>query len=259
MMKKSGVRSKELGVFLLTIYYLLLTIPAYGAITESNSPSQRASYIGVTTEDTAALAFPLNVTTGCMLLVGGAVYDGAGAPGTIAVTSSRATFSVLVADHPSTDTSYFIAYGIATSSGGDTVNVNPFHDTGYISFAIDEFCGTAAAPLDVDGGTSTGTGTAVADDITTGVADTLVVGVMTHRSSSTTITEGKNWTLIGENEDNGCCQVFSLVFGIESGAPNTYTVDWTAGGDVNWAAMTASFAPYSAPAVTVRHKAIIIQ
>jgi hypothetical protein len=239
-------------VKLVSLLLALYATEAFGAIAESNSPNQRAGYVGTTTEPSATVGFPLNVSSGCMQLVGGVSLYGS----SVTVTSLRATFDVLYAA-TATPIVYFIARGISTTSGADSVTVTPDVD-GYISFGIDEFCGVdSAAPLDVDGGTSTGVGTAApADSITTGVADTLVVGVYTTGNTSPSITPDAGWTEIYENEDSAISQPFSLIFAIKSGAPATYSVSWTLGDVVDWAVMTNSFKPPAIAAV-VRHRQIL--
>lgn len=238
---------------------LLIVSPAWGAITESNSAGQRLGYAGNGGEDSHDLAFPLNVTSGCLLIVGGAVYDGgSGAPANIAVSSTKAIFTSITAI-ASGELSYFLARGVATSSGADTVTVNPDGTSAYISFGIDEFCGTdIVTPLDADGGTSTGTSTTPSDSITTTTAGALVVGVMTTPSTSSTITPSGSYTEIYENEDSAISEPMSLIFEIK-GVANTYAVDWTVGATMDWFVMTNSFKAPAAVTRTVRRAPIILE
>lgn len=215
---------------------------AYGAFSESGGGSQRASVATSSAIDSQPLAFPGNVTSGCLLVVAGATFDGTPST-TITVTDSVGTSYTTLLGNDGVQTVAFVARGLAAASGANTVTVDPNDTSAFISFAIDEFCGPDATPLDTDGGQSTGTGTAVSDSLVTVAAGALVVGVMAHTTAGTpSITPDSGWTQVGENEDNSCCQSFSMIFQIVTTA-TTYTPSWTMGSSVNWIARSISFEP----------------
>jgi len=226
---------------LLLILLLLLGSPVYGAITEQGSGSQRAGIADTSgTLDSLDLAFPGNVTSGCLLIVGGATWATT-APTSIGVTDMRSTSYAVLSDSSNANVRKFIAYGIVPTGGANTVTVNPQGTQAYISYGIDEFCGADATPLDVDGGTNSGIAdNAPFDDITTATANALIIGVMHHGGSSDTIDPGVNYTQIAENQNNTTAQDFSLVFRSAT-TVTTYTVDWLISGDQDWWVRTASF------------------
>ena len=124
--------------------------------------------------------------------------------------------------------------------------------------ALTAFSGPHASPADVDGGANVGVGLLASDDITTGVANALILGVMTPSGGTMIIDPGVDYTEIGENEDNVCCQAFSFAYRIISGAAALFTVDWSLEFSVTWAAQTRSFKPALVTATTKR-KVIVIQ
>lgn len=202
---------------------------------------QRATATPSGENDSAAIAFPNNVTSGNLLIVGGAVWNDP-ANTSISVTDSLGTTytTLLGTIHTGNRLRSFIAYGIAPSSGANTVTVNPNGSNTYMSFSIDEFSGVDSTPLDADGGTTTGTGTAIADSITTASANALIIGVCTHNvAGSPTLTPGGSYTQIGELELNDDT-AHNAVFRIATTA-TSYSVDWTLGSSGSWSAQTASF------------------
>jgi hypothetical protein len=204
--------------------------------------SRRASGFG-NLIDFLDVAYPGNVAAGDLLVCGGQCFCGGGASSsnTLAITDTRATSYSEISFFPNGSERLWIAYGIAPSSGANTVRVEPFLAGNYISFSIDEFSGVdATTPLSVDGGGSTGTSTAPADSITTATANELVIGCMGYDGATTTIAPGGSWTQIGEHEDNSSDEAHALLFGIVTTA-QAYSVDWTLGASKLWQCMTASF------------------
>ena len=208
------------------------------AILEVGSSTQRTSK--TTASHTANLAFPGNVTAGNLLLVMGSVFRNDAAVA-LTVTGTRCTFTVLKNDLGDVNDQNFIAYGIATSSGAETVTVDmggtDAGDTQW--FAIDEFSGVHATPLSVDGGVTNNTSTTQADSVTTVTANELVVGVMTTDSPDTSFTPDAGWTEIAEQESHAV-QSGSAVFQIVTTA-QSYSVSWTLGASRNGWVQTASF------------------
>lgn len=211
------------------------------AIAEVGAGSQRA-----TTEftgDSGTLAFPANVVSGNLLVVLGAVYGFPASGSPVAVTDTRSTSytvrSALIADGLN-DLTVFIAFGAALSSGACTVTVNPAGTLDGVSFYIDEFSGQHATPEDVDGGSSTGFGTAVSDSLTTLTSNDLILGVESHLSPST-ITE--DFTLIGEVESQ-VNQAGSGQFRLVTTA-QAYSMTWTLDASPDWIAYTVAIKPAS--------------
>ena len=197
------------------------------AFAEVGSGSQRATNSSGS-GDSSTLAFPGNVTAGNLLIVGGAAWA-ATAPTGIVVTDSRSTSYTVLSVQDVGNVRYWIAYGVAASSGACTVTVNPQGASADHTYSINEFSGQHATPLDVDDGASSGQNDNPSSSITTVAADALIIGVMTHdddAASSPAITPGASYTQIGESENNSTNQCHSLVFRIVTTA-QAYTVNWT--------------------------------
>lgn len=210
------------------------------AWTEVGSGTQRATATH-NNATSGTLAFPGSVTSGSLLVVAGANWQ-ATLPSTISVTDTLSTsYSVVQVDNASY--SGFIAYGVASSGGANTVTVDPTQTGNYFSFSIDEFSGPHATPLDVDGGSSSGNSTAPLDAITTSTANDLIIGLMFHIDSvSDTLSPGSGYTQIGEQENNSTSQCHNAEFKIVTTA-TSYNVDWSTGSSRQWVAMTMAFKP----------------
>src|SRR5262249_48226442 len=142
-----------------------------------------------------SLAYPANITSGDLLVVTGGLCGCASLP-SVTVSDTRGTvYTVLLGCAVAITERTFIAYGIATSSGADTVSISTAGTQS--NFAIDEFSGVNATPLDVDGGTGTGTGTTASNSITPTQTNDLIIGVTTNDGASPTITPGGSYTQIG--------------------------------------------------------------
>lgn len=218
------------------------------AIAEVGSGSQRATATGATGDRT--LSFPGNVTSGNLLILAGCGFTVGSADPAPTITDSIGTAYTVASAVVFTNGRLFIGYGVAPSSGANTVSVDwATADTGS-SFSIDEFSGQHATPLDVDGGSSTGTSTTPADSLTTLAANDLLIGVMAHDGSSgISITPTANYTQIGEEETN-TFQDHNAVFRIATSA-TSYTVDWTIGSSSPWGVYTLAFKEASGAAASV--------
>lgn len=233
---------------LLTLLFLLLTSPAWGAFAEVGAGSQRASGAQYAADNTA-VAFPGNVASGNLLVALGVIGDGNGSAD-LDVTcddSITTSYSVLLSADFDGSKKLFVAYGVSGSAAANTVTCTITGGGGgtkSIGFAIDEFSGQHATPLDTDGGQSTGTSTDPADSLTTGVANTLIVGIVTHKNATNpTITPTGSYIQIAEDEDYDADSVaFNVVYRIATAA-TSYTVDWTLGASTLWSVYTASFQP----------------
>lgn len=190
--------------------------------------------------DSTTLAFPGNVTAGNLLLVMGTAQGAADtSPWTVTDTIGT-VYTKLLTSNSVNNVRSCIAYGLAPSSGANTVTVDPTGATLSISFSIDEFSGVKG--LDVDGSFSTGTSTAPADSITTGVTNALIIGVMNYNTGNTTINPPSGWTQIGEAESDSGGIPHNAAFLIATTA-TSYTATWAIGTSQAWEAMTASFQP----------------
>lgn len=209
------------------------------SIIEVGSGSQRAQ-VSALNVSSQPLAYPANVTAGDLLVCLGRCWHSTTPHTSISVTDTRGTtYSVFFVDEAGSNDSQFIAYGIAPSSGANTVTVTPNSLAETISLAIDEFSGVdTTTPLSVGGSTSTGASTTASDSLTTLTAGELVVGVMGHTGGAPTITPSN--TQIGEQEDNNTQEAFAAAFRI-AGATGSYSISWTIGSSVTWTATTLSF------------------
>lgn len=196
--------------------------------------SQRAE-TRVSSDDPVPLAYPGSVTAGNLLIASGStlgtisgITDSVGSSWTVVQTSTYGSYGI----------SLFIAYGIAGGSGANTVSVNLAAGT-FTSYAITEFSGVHATPLDANGGSSTGTSTTPSDSITTVAADALIIGVM-NPDIDTTITAG--FTEFGEEEDWNNWTTYNAQFMVAT-SPGSYNMTWTLGSSSLWLAQTVSFAP----------------
>lgn len=198
-----------------------------GAIAEVGSGSQRAtqSFSG----NSATLAYPANVASGSLVVVGGSCWTVGSATASIGVTDTRST-SYTVKSGTVGQLRVFIAYGITASGGANTVTVDPAGASSDCGFSIDEFSGVNATPLDVDDGmTNIGNSAAApSTSITTVAANALIIGVMSYDDTATTGTPGASYTQIGESETGVSSQPFNAEFRIVT-TGTAYTVDWTQG------------------------------
>jgi uncharacterized protein (DUF2237 family) len=200
--------------------------------------SRRARTFG-NAVNSQTLAYPGDVTAGNLLVCGGFTF--AAGPPTISVTDTRGTSYTVLSFNPNSSETGWIAYGIAPSSGANTVTVNPSTASDFLSFSIDEFSGVdPTTPLSVDGGNATGASGIPIHSITTVTVNELIIGCMGYDGATTTIAPAGACTEIGEHEDNTSDEAHALVFRIV-GAPDTYQVNWTLGATRTWQIMAASF------------------
>jgi hypothetical protein len=193
----------------------------------------------------ASVPFPGNVTANNLLVVAGTVWRDQGTTITISDTLGTGYSTLIFVSTTDGDYRPFIAYGIAPSSGGNTVTVTAGADGSYCSFGMDEFSGAdASAPLDTDGGgVSGGPDTNPTSSLTTGVANALIVGTMSVQANAVVLmTPGSGYTEIAEEEDNTNHQSFHTEFKIVATA-QAYTVDWTIGTPSAWDLYRVSFRP----------------
>lgn len=209
------------------------------AITEVGAGSQRASQSETGASDTAA--YPANVIAGNLLIAAGGYWSSLSTVD-IGVTDSLSTpYTVLRTGNVSWGGGFgkgFLAYGVAPSSGACTVTA-AVANMEFITWVIDEFTGTHATPLDVNGGESTGTSTTPSDGLTTLTAGALVVGTMVKAGGTGAITSGTGYTAIADDETENH-QPFGSEFKV-AGAAGAQTVDWLLADNIAWRVITAAF------------------
>lgn len=246
---------------LITLIFLLCSTQAWGAFAEVGSGSQRNS--GTSAGTSASIAFPGNVTSGNLLIASGMARDGnGGASLTVSCADSISTsYTTLLSTNFNADNRFFIAYGVAGSSAANTITCTQSGGGGgsqAVGFAIDEFSGQHATPLDTDGGQSTGTSTSPSDSLTTGVANALIIGVVIHNDNTNpSITPSGSYTEIAQDADYDADNTdYSVVYRIATTA-TSYTVDWTLGSSTLWGVYTVSFKP--ATVATKKTQVIIVE
>jgi hypothetical protein len=196
--------------------------------------------------DSTTQAFAASVTSGDLSIVTGSCWTSGTATASIGVTDSLSTsYTVLSGVHAQVRA--FIAYGKFTSSGANTVTVNPAGASSDCAFSIDAFSGNHATTLlDADGGCTApaaSSDTTISDSVTTVAANALVIGVASFDDTETTITPNGSYTEIGESETATSSQPFNAVYRVVTTA-TSYTVDWTFGASRSQRiACTASFNP----------------
>jgi hypothetical protein len=213
------------------------------AIAEVGSGSQRANNGSEGPVDAfSGVAYPANVTAGNLLLVTAGIWQTGSGPASVSVTDTRGTsYTVLLftgLGYAGGTAKSMIAYGIAPSSGANTVTVDPSSTGNWGQVYIDEFSGVHATPLDADGGQSTGSGFSPSDGITTLSDGALVVGVGVWDGIAT-FTAGGGATLIGQETDGN--QPGAVQFLVE-GAAGAKTSSGSLSTPRGWAFATASFA-----------------
>jgi hypothetical protein len=186
------------------------------------------------------------VLAGSLILVCGAVWR-ATDPGPITVADDLGTtYTVHQTGTIAWSSGFsrgFIAYGRVSSAGTPTITVTPSGSSSFITFYAAEVGGTNVSPLETDGGESTGTGTSPSDGITTGIPDTVIVGLMQCASpaSPTNITPASGLEELAEDESN-LNAPFSAVWR-RAPTAGAYTIDWTLGTSREWRVLTVSFKP----------------
>lgn len=214
-----------------------------GTITEVGSGSQRFTMTTLNGGDSQNGAFPANVTSGNLLVVGGAYWKGA-TIASVNVTDTRSTSYTTALGTQVSGWCPWVAYGLAPSSGACTVTVDPDGAVLYGSCAIDEFTGVNASPVDASAQVATGTSTAPTVSITTATAGALLIGAMSNGGASNPgdLTPGASYTQIGELEDSASTWDFNFEFRIVTTA-TSYNVDWTTVNNSPWSAVTIAFKP----------------
>lgn len=213
-----------------------------GSITEVGSGSQRFTLTALNGGDTQNGAFPGNVTANNLLVVGGAYWTGT-AITFVNVTDTRGTSYTTVLGTQVAGWRPYIAYGIAPSSGANTVTIDPDGATVYGSSAIDEFSGVnTGTPVDASAQVATGNSTSPLVSITTATSGALIVGSFSGENVTpgSGVAPGASYTQIGELEDSSGTWDFNLEFQLATTA-QAYNVDWSKVVSANWSVVAIAF------------------
>src|SRR5262245_58674130 len=220
------------------------------AIAEVGSGSQRVTGHGGNTS-TVNITYPANVTADNLLTVQVGSWNSAGH--TYSATDSRSTaytakngagvsFSGRAVEA--------ILYGVAPSSGANTITLTSSLCGSYVTCVIDEFSGAATSSvLDVDGGEATGTGTGPTENLTTATAGALILAATTSNAANVgSYAAGSGYTLqLGEF--NSSYQPLAAEFQVV-GAAGSYTANFTQGNSQNWAIYAVGIkAPSAGPTI----------
>ena len=202
------------------------------AYAEVGAGSQRATSAEGSGGNNTAV-FPANVGSGNLLVAGGSIARGGSTSTSLTVTDSLGTSYTVKLSGEDINNSFnrtFIAYGVAASGGANTITVAPSNGLDRVQFAIDEFSGQHATPLDVDGGASgdlnSGSPTM---NITTVAANDLILGAICVDTSDGSETDavGAGYTRIGHLQGLVTAgDDFSFEFQLVT-TVGTYAVNWT--------------------------------
>lgn len=226
-------------VLVLVLCLALTPTLSWAAFAEVGSGTQRVSATAADFDSTTII-YPGNVTSGNLLICTGIVWQST--PwSSITITDTRTSTWTVLGGTSISSYKTFIAYAKAPSTGANTVTIDPNGVGNWWSGSCDEFSGNEATNLlDVDGGSSTGSGTTPSDSITTANANALIIGVFTQSSGGThALTAGGSYTTFGETE-SAANAPHHAEFRIATSA-QAYTVDGTVVVSVDWQMQTASF------------------
>lgn len=193
--------------------------------------------------DSVAVAYAQNVVAGNLLVVGGGIWN---APNTssLSITGSLhgSGWTVSYVSIGSNFTAY-LAWRVATSSGAETVTVDPSGTGAYIEVAVNEYTAGAAIEIDAALASTTGTSAAPSRNVVTTTTAGLIVGVVVPDTDTigapTVLTPGGSYTQWAETESTANAE-YNAQHRITSSA-TTYAVDWTMGNSGPWGIMTAAF------------------
>lgn len=190
----------------------------------------------VTGVNNTTLAYPGNVTSGNLLVVWMAAFEGGGADIQTPTDTRTSTYTAIdLQVEPVVGAVMRGYWAIAPSSGANTVTFDLGGTaTGDITVSVAEFSGVHATPF-VDGQNAGGTGTAVSTgDVTPTEDNCLLVAAVTHSGLNTTFTEEAGWTLLQEHEGGSADMPLATQYKVQTTA-TTEDADWTLGASRTWA------------------------
>jgi hypothetical protein len=216
------------------------------AFAEVGSGSQRASGNNSGAVGPLSIAFPGNVTSGNLLIGVVVWWRSAGASATLAVDDTRSTtWNTIVSDAISLGTGTYrlaIVWGVAASSGANTIDFADSGGSAYMSASVNEFSGQHASPLSVSTTTpNTGTSVDPVGTLTTLNAGELVIGIAGHGDGAApTLAVDAPSTQFGEKETDNLDMAHSAAYRV-GGAAGSHAINWTVGSSVVWSTLVASF------------------
>jgi hypothetical protein len=181
---------------------------------------QKSSNITSSAQSLAA-AFPVNVTTGNLIVV--SVSGWPNLPASTAVTDSLGnSYSIAGTVLTSQGAYSAIYYAKNVKGGADTVTVNTVKSGGQISMAVAEFSGAdTTSPLDKTAGTVGSGNTPSSGMMTPSMSGELVIGSGTHNGNTVT-TAGSGFTMIAvPTEDSNSHQPLAMEYQVLSGNQQT--------------------------------------
>lgn len=211
-----------------------------------SAPPQAPNYIqstGVTGVANKAITLPQPVVAGNLIIVAGHIWKATDPTGFTLTDGLGSSYTIKENGALSWSSGVsrgFLAYATAAGSGSCVITITP-GGSSFIDFGAVEAVDTDAASLDVDGGESTATGTAVSTGITTGVNNVIAVAMVgpASPSTATSITPGASFMDIMEQEGNDNAP-WSLAW-IRRPTAGAVTFTWTLGTSREWRARSLSF------------------
>ncbi len=216
------------------------------AFAEVGSGSQRVSSHNGGSSATTAGTYPGNVTAGNLLVAVAVWWRSAGAGATLNVSDDLSTsFSTIVSDAITLGTGTYrvaIIYGVASSSGANTVVISDASGNAFMSASYNEFSGQHATPLSVSSTTpNTGTSTDPTASLSTLTSGELVIGIFGHGAGTVpSLSVDAPATQFGEQETDDLDMAHSAAYRI-GGSAGSHAIDWTSSASVAWATLIASF------------------
>lgn len=224
------------GVLLLCL--LTTAVPSWAAIAFVQATTGQAGNY-----DTTTLAYTSNVVAGNLLVNCGGVWNGSSVSSLPVTDTIGTTYTtVLGVSSGGAPHKIWIAYGIAPSSGANTVTFNPDVTGAYSSHTIAEFSGIDSSPHDASGTGASGSSTSAASSVTTVATNNLVINCMSQGSGgnwSLTSDTGGGWNLLGEIESSANAPHHAQYQIFSSSGSKTGTV--TIGASVPWSSFSVSF------------------
>jgi hypothetical protein len=211
------------------------------AFSEVASRKATAEFSGTST---GSVAFAGNVTAGNLLVCVGNVWNDPQSTSIGVAGSLHTTGWTVYTVNIGTPATAWVAWKVATSSGAETVTVDPSGSQAWGSISVDEFTSGGTISLDTDHGSQTGSPTSTpTKNFTTTSATGLIVGVVgtdgADYPNPVAHSVGTGMTQFGEVEatdnatHNGAYQVTS--------AATNYSWVWTLGSSQVYGIYIASF------------------
>lgn len=210
--------------------------------------------------DSLAVAFAQNVVSGNLLAVAGGIWD---APQTSSLSITGSLHgSGWTSSYVNIGANFtaFLAWRVATSSGAETVTINPSGSGSYIEGTVNEYTAGATIEIDAALASATGNSTAPSRSVTTSTVNGLILGVTVPDTDTiaapTSLTPGGSYTQWAEQES-----VTNTEFNAEqrvTSVAQAYTVDWAQGNSGPWGVVTAAFKEQAGGGATLVHRNLLL-